>query len=67
MKNAIRLLTSLLADSALTVVSVGMWPFMFKDDTFTQRELRHQRQIETLKILLSEKIDSGDKKATGNG
>ena len=53
MMKAIRLFTSLLADSALTVASGGMWPFMFKDDTFTQRELRHQRQIEALKILLS--------------
>ena len=54
MKNAIRLLTGLLADSALTVVSVGMWPFMFKDDTFTRREMRHQQQIETLRMLLKE-------------
>lgn len=52
MKNAIRLLASLFADSALTVVSGGMWPFMFKEDTFTRREMRHQQQIETLRMLL---------------
>ncbi len=60
MKNAIRLLTSLLADSALTVVSVGMWPFMFKDDTFTRREMRHQQQIETLKILLIRNVEKAN-------
>lgn len=60
MKNTIRLLASIFADSALTVVSAGMWPFMFKDDTFTQRELRHQRQIETLKILLIRDVEKAN-------